>query len=39
MDEGKVRMLSNLGTVVMALVLVAAFAAVIRAGLQAAAGH
>jgi hypothetical protein len=37
MDEGKVRTLCNLGTVVMALVLAGAFIAVIRAGLQAAA--
>lgn len=38
MDEGKVRTLCNLGSVVMLLVLAGAFIAVIRAGLQAAAG-
>jgi hypothetical protein len=39
MDEAKLRTLCNLGSVVMILCLAGAFYAVIRAGLQAAAGH
>ena len=39
MDEAKLRTLCNLGSIVMILALAGAFYAVIRAGLQAAAGH
>ena len=39
MDEAKLRTLCNLGSAVMILALAGAFYAVIRAGLQAAAGH
>ena len=38
MDEGKLRTLVNLSSVVMILILAGAFVAIIRAGLQA-AGH
>lgn len=39
MDEKKLMMIVNLGSAVMILVLAGAFFAVIRAGLNAAAGH